>query len=75
MPFESEEVELQKLNITVQFVFLSLNSLYVAPLLLTFKKKNLIIFLEHPMVQKIVEINEKLSKCCPLKVKKVICKN
>jgi hypothetical protein len=38
MPFESEEGDLQKLNITVQFVFLSLNSLYVVPLLLTFKQ-------------------------------------
>jgi hypothetical protein len=38
VPFESEEGDLQKLNITVQFVFLSLNSLYVAPLLLTFKQ-------------------------------------
>jgi hypothetical protein len=38
MPFESDEGNLQKLNITFQFVFLSLNSLYLAPLLLTFKK-------------------------------------
>jgi len=38
MPFESEEGDLQKLNITVHFVLLSLNSLYVAPLLLTFKQ-------------------------------------
>jgi hypothetical protein len=27
MPLESEEGDLQKLNITIQFVFLSLNSL------------------------------------------------
>jgi hypothetical protein len=38
MPFENEKGDLQKLNIIVQFVFLSLNSLYVAPLLLTFKQ-------------------------------------
>jgi hypothetical protein len=38
MPFESEEGDLQELNIIVQFVFLSLNSLYVPPLLLTFKQ-------------------------------------
>jgi hypothetical protein len=36
MPFENEEGDLQKLNITVQFVFLSLNFFYVVPLLLTF---------------------------------------
>jgi hypothetical protein len=29
MPFESEKGDLQNLNITVQFVFLSLNFLYV----------------------------------------------
>jgi hypothetical protein len=29
MPFESEKGDLQKLNITIHFVFLSLNSLYV----------------------------------------------
>jgi hypothetical protein len=33
MPFESEEVDMQKLNIIVQFVFWRLNSLYVVPLL------------------------------------------
>jgi hypothetical protein len=38
MAFESEKGDLQKLNIIVQFVFLSLNSLYVASLLLTFKQ-------------------------------------
>jgi hypothetical protein len=38
MPFESEEGDLEKLNITIQFVFLSLNSLYVAPFLLMFKQ-------------------------------------
>jgi hypothetical protein len=37
MPFENEEVDLQNLNKTIQFVFLSLNSLHVAPLFLTFK--------------------------------------
>jgi len=36
MPFESEEGDLQKLNITIQFVFLSLNFLYIAPLPSTF---------------------------------------
>ncbi len=34
MPFESEEVDLQKLNMIVQCVFY----FYVAPLLLTFKQ-------------------------------------
>jgi len=38
MPFESEEDDLQKLNITIQFVFLSLNFLYVASSLLKFKQ-------------------------------------
>jgi len=38
MPFESEKGDLQKLNITIQFVFLNLNSLYIVPLPLTFKK-------------------------------------
>ncbi len=38
MPFESEKGDLQKLNITIQFVFLSLNSMYVVPFLLTFKQ-------------------------------------
>jgi hypothetical protein len=38
MPFESEKGDLQELNITIQFLFLSLNFLYVAPLLLTFKQ-------------------------------------
>jgi len=38
MPFENEKANLQKLNIIVQFVFLNLNSLYVTPLLLTFKQ-------------------------------------
>ncbi len=37
MPFKNEESDLQKLNITIQFVFLSLNSLYIAPLPSTFK--------------------------------------
>jgi len=37
MPFENEEGDLQKLNITIQFVFLSLNFLYVFPLPSTFK--------------------------------------
>jgi hypothetical protein len=37
MPFESKEGDLQKLKITIQFMFLSLNSLYVAPLPSTFK--------------------------------------
>jgi hypothetical protein len=37
MPFESEEGDLQKLNITIQFVFLSLNSLYIVPFPSTFK--------------------------------------
>jgi hypothetical protein len=36
---ESEEGDLQKLNITIQFVFFNLNSLYIAPLPLTFQKK------------------------------------
>jgi hypothetical protein len=38
MLFENEDVDLQKPNIIVQFVFLSLNTLHVAPLLLTFKQ-------------------------------------
>jgi hypothetical protein len=38
MPFESEKAYLQKLNIIVQFVLLGLNSLYVVPLILTFKQ-------------------------------------
>jgi len=38
MPYESEEGDLQNLNISIQFVFLSLNFLYVAPLLLTLKQ-------------------------------------
>jgi hypothetical protein len=37
MSFESEEGDLQKPNITIQFVFLSLNSLYIAPLPSTFQ--------------------------------------
>jgi len=37
MPFENQEGDLQKLNITIEFVFLNLNSLYIAPLPLTFK--------------------------------------
>jgi hypothetical protein len=37
VPFESEEGDLQKSNITIQFVYLSLNSLYIVPLPLTFK--------------------------------------
>jgi hypothetical protein len=37
MSFESEEGDLQKLDITIQFVFLNLNYLYIAPLPLTFK--------------------------------------
>jgi hypothetical protein len=37
MPFESEKGDLQKLNSTIQFVFLSLNSLYIAPLPSTIK--------------------------------------
>jgi hypothetical protein len=39
MPFESEEGDLKKMNITIQIVLLNLNYLYVAPLLLAFKKK------------------------------------
>jgi hypothetical protein len=38
MPFESEEGDLQKLNITIQSMFLSLNSLYVASLFLTIQQ-------------------------------------
>jgi hypothetical protein len=38
MPFENEKGDLKKLNIIVQFVFLNLNYLYVAPLFLAFKK-------------------------------------
>jgi len=37
MPSENEKNDLQKLNITIQFVFLNLNFLYIAPLPLTFK--------------------------------------
>jgi len=37
MPFENEEGDLQKMNITIQFVFLNLNFLYIAPLPSTFK--------------------------------------
>jgi hypothetical protein len=37
--------------------------------------KFVLIFLTHLMVQKIVEIDYKLNKLCPSKVKKVICKN
>ncbi len=37
MPFESEEGDLQKFDITIQFLFLNLNSLYIAPLPFTFK--------------------------------------
>jgi hypothetical protein len=39
MAFKNEEGDLQKLNITSQFVFLSLNSLYIVPLPSTFQKK------------------------------------
>jgi hypothetical protein len=68
MPFESEEVDLQKLNVIVQFVFLNLNSLSCSA---SFDIETifLVLFLAHPTVQKIVEINEKLSKLCALKVK------
>ncbi len=38
MPFENEEGDLPKLNITIQFVFLNLNSLYIAPIPSTFQK-------------------------------------
>ncbi len=38
MPFKNEEGDLQKLNIIIKFVFLSLNSLYIAPLPLTFQQ-------------------------------------
>jgi len=38
MPFENEKGDLKKLNIIVQFVFLNLNSFYVTPLFLAFKK-------------------------------------
>jgi hypothetical protein len=38
MPFQSEEGDLQKLNIKIQFVFLNLNSLYIILSPLTFKK-------------------------------------
>jgi hypothetical protein len=37
IPFENEEGDLQKLNITIQFVFLSISSLYIASLPSTFK--------------------------------------
>jgi hypothetical protein len=37
MPFESEVADLHKLNIIIQFVFLNLNSLYIAPLPSTFQ--------------------------------------
>jgi len=40
MPFENEEGDLQKLNITIQIVFLSLNYLYIVALPLTFKNNN-----------------------------------
>jgi hypothetical protein len=39
MPFENEEGDLQKLNITIQFFFLSLNCLYIVSFPSTFKKK------------------------------------
>jgi hypothetical protein len=55
MPFESDGGDLQKLNIIVQFVFLSLNSLYVVPLFLTFHKL-CSSFLVHPMVQKMLKL-------------------
>jgi hypothetical protein len=38
MPFESEEGDLQKLNIIVQLVFFYFKLFYVAPFLLTFKQ-------------------------------------
>jgi len=38
MPFENEKGDLKKLNIIIQFTFFNLNSLYVAPLFLTFKQ-------------------------------------
>ncbi len=75
MPFESEEGDLQKLNIIVWFVFLSLKSLYVVPFLLILKKTLYFYFFCIANGSKNVENNEKLSKLCLLKVKRVICKN
>jgi hypothetical protein len=68
MPFESEEGDLQKLNITIQFVFLSLNSLYIAPLPSTFKKK-----ISYPFgasnIIKIYQFDKEMKKICSLIVK------
>jgi hypothetical protein len=68
MPFESEDNDLQKLNITIQFVFLSLNSLYIPPLPLT-----LIFFCNSPLgasnIIKISQFDKKMRKICSLKMK------
>jgi hypothetical protein len=50
MPFESEEGDLQKLNITIQFVFLSLNSFYIGPITFNIQKHFVIFLLAHPIL-------------------------
>jgi len=48
MPFESEEGDLQKLNITIEFVFLNLNSLYIVPF--DIQKHFVTLLLTHPIL-------------------------
>jgi hypothetical protein len=70
-PLKVKRVDLQKLNITIQSVFLSLNFLYIAPLPSTFNffcnspfgTSNIIIF---------SQFDKEMKKICSLKVKWVI---
>jgi hypothetical protein len=68
MPFENEEGDLQKLNITIQIVFLSLNYLDIVALPSTFKKK-----FNPPLgesnIIKISQFDKEMKKICSLKVK------
>jgi hypothetical protein len=66
--FESEKGDLQKLNIIIQCLFLSLNSLYIAPLVLAFKKNCNTPFGASNII-KICQFDKHMKKICSLKMK------
>jgi hypothetical protein len=60
--FESEEGDLQKLNITIQFVFLSLNFLYNVPFNFNIQFFFIILFLVYPILLKFINLIKKWKR-------------
>jgi len=73
MPFESEKGDLKKIEHNSSVCVFEFKLFVCYFIAFGIPTKFVILFLAHPMVQKIVEIDQKLNKLCPLKMK-VICK-